>query len=111
MLQTDGDTEYTVVTFIFISNTRQKVADLDTQMNINNQIIKNNLIGLNNVSNVNDTLLDQKYSSLFEINMDDDSSALKIKKNTEINGSLSICDTDGINCKVVQTSEPEETLE
>ena len=86
-----------VITFIFISNTRQKVAELNANMKRNDQIIRNNLTGLNSVSNTNDKLLDKKYSSLFDV----DNDVLKVKKNTQISGTLKICDTDGINCKKV----------
>lgn len=98
-----------VVTFIFISNTRQKVAELDANMKRNDQIIKNNLIGLNSVSNQNDKLLDQKYSSLFEVddkdNEDSSDDVLKVKRGTEIRGSLKVCDIDGINCKNVTLTQ------
>jgi len=97
-----------VVTYIFISNTRQKVADLDAHMKRNDQILRNNLTGLNNVSNSNDKLLDKKYSSLFEVDDKDNEDAsddiLKIKKNTEISGTLKVCDNEGINCKNVTLS-------
>ena len=73
-----------VVTFIFISNTRQKLAELDSHMKRNDQIIKNNITGLNTTSNANDKLLDKKYSNLFEVDDKDDeditNDVLKIKK-------------------------------
>ena len=93
-----------VITFVFINNTRQKIVKIDNNMKLNNQILKNNLTSVNKTFQHNDNVLNNKYSSLFEVdNKDDEDSTndiLKVKRNTQINGTLSVCNTNG-NCKNV----------
>lgn len=93
-----------VITFVFINNTRQKIVEIDNNMKLNNQILKNNLTSVNTTFQHNDDVLNNKYSNLFEVdNKDDEDSTndvLKIKKNTQINGTLSVCDVNG-NCQNV----------
>lgn len=93
------------VTYIFMSNTRQKIAEMDTNMKRNNQMLKNNLSGLNTTSNANDVLLDKRYSNLFEVDDKEDEDAtndiLNIKKNTQIKGTLSVCAADGTGCQPI----------
>ena len=93
-----------VITFVFINNTRQKIVEIDNNMKLNNQMLKNNLTSVNTTFQHNDDVLNNKYSNLFEVdNKDDEDSTndvLKIKKNTQINGTLSVCDTNG-NCQNV----------
>ena len=102
-----------VVTYIFISNTRQKITELDSDMKRNTLILKNNLSGLNTTSNANDVLLDKRYSNLFEVDNKDDEDAtndvLNIQKNTLVKGTLSVCAADGTGCKNVTLTTPTTT--